>query len=38
MLTEEQIEQIKQGAYQEGLFQGQEAGFKQGYDKGKEEA
>ncbi|MGR5296319.1 flagellar assembly protein FliH [Vibrio mediterranei] len=37
MLTEEQIEQIKQGAYQEGLFQGQEAGFKQGYDKGKEE-
>jgi flagellar assembly protein FliH len=36
-LTEEQIEQIKQGAYQEGLFQGQEAGFKQGYDKGKEE-
>ncbi|MBY6198812.1 flagellar assembly protein FliH [Vibrio hangzhouensis] len=37
ILTEEQIEQIKQGAYQEGLFQGQEAGFKQGYDKGKEE-
>lgn len=37
MLTEEQIEQIKQGAYQDGLFQGQEAGFKQGYDKGKEE-
>ncbi|CAH0525176.1 flagellar assembly protein FliH [Vibrio hippocampi] len=36
-LTEEQIEIIKQGAYQEGLFQGQEAGFKQGYDKGKEE-
>ncbi|PFG55646.1 flagellar assembly protein FliH [Vibrio sp. ES.051] len=36
-LTEEQIEQIKQGAYQEGLYQGQEAGFKQGYDKGKEE-
>ncbi|MGF1754379.1 flagellar assembly protein FliH [Vibrio makurazakiensis] len=37
VLTEEQIEQIKQGAYQEGLHQGQEAGFKQGYDKGKEE-
>lgn len=36
-LTEEQIELIKQGAYQEGLYQGQEAGFKQGYDKGKEE-
>ena len=36
-LTEEQIELIKQGAYQEGLHQGQEAGFKQGYDKGKEE-
>ncbi|EIU7745967.1 flagellar assembly protein FliH [Vibrio vulnificus] len=36
-LTEEQIELIKQGAYQEGLFQGQEAGFKQGFDKGKEE-
>ncbi len=36
-LTEEQIELIKQGAYQEGLHQGQEAGFKQGYDKGKQE-
>ncbi|EGR2794603.1 flagellar assembly protein FliH [Vibrio navarrensis] len=36
-LTEEQIELIKQGAYQEGLFQGQEAGFKQGFEKGKEE-
>ncbi|MGF1749496.1 MULTISPECIES: flagellar assembly protein FliH [Vibrio] len=36
-LTEEQIELIKQGAYQEGLFQGQEAGFKQGFDKGKQE-
>ncbi|CAM2747438.1 flagellar assembly protein FliH [Vibrio mytili] len=36
-LTEEQIELIKQGAYQEGLYQGQEAGFKQGYEKGKEE-
>ncbi|MFV8461277.1 flagellar assembly protein FliH [Vibrio campbellii] len=37
ILTEEQIELIKQGAYQEGLHQGQEAGFKQGYEKGKEE-
>ncbi|MFA0441747.1 flagellar assembly protein FliH [Vibrio sp. 10N.286.49.C2] len=36
-LTEEQIELIKQGAYQEGLFQGQEAGFKQGFEKGKDE-
>ncbi len=36
-LTEEQIELIKQQAYQEGLHQGQEAGFKQGYDKGKEQ-
>jgi flagellar assembly protein FliH len=36
-LTEEQIELIKQGAYQEGLHQGQEAGFKQGYEKGKEQ-
>ncbi len=37
VLTEEQIELIKQGAYQEGLHQGQEAGFKQGCEKGKEE-
>ncbi|SJN54842.1 Flagellar assembly protein FliH [Vibrio ruber DSM 16370] len=36
-LTEEEIELIRQGAYQEGLHQGQEAGFKQGYDKGKDE-
>ncbi|MGD8173334.1 flagellar assembly protein FliH [Vibrio sp. TRT 21S02] len=36
-LTEEEIELIKQQAYQEGLHQGQEAGFKQGYDKGKEQ-
>lgn len=36
-LTEEQIELIKQGAYQDGLHQGQEAGFKQGYEKGKEQ-
>ncbi|MCL9781890.1 flagellar assembly protein FliH [Vibrio sp. S4M6] len=35
-LTEEDIEAIKQNAFQEGLHQGQEAGFKQGYDKGKE--
>jgi flagellar assembly protein FliH len=36
-LTEEEIEQIRQGAYQDGLLQGQEAGFKQGYEKGKAE-
>lgn len=36
-LTEEEIEQIRQAAYQEGLLQGQEAGFKQGYSKGKEQ-
>ncbi|MFW7523921.1 flagellar assembly protein FliH [Vibrio ostreicida] len=36
-LTAEDIEEIKQQAYQEGLHQGQEAGFKQGYDKGKEQ-
>ncbi|MCK6265479.1 flagellar assembly protein FliH [Vibrio sp. ZSDE26] len=36
-LTEEEIEQIKQAAYQDGLLQGQEAGFKQGFDKGKEQ-
>ena len=36
-LTDEQIELIKQQAYQEGLHQGQEAGFKQGYEKGKEQ-
>lgn len=36
-LTEEQLEIIRQEAYQQGLHQGQEAGFKQGYDKGKDE-
>ncbi|OIQ25597.1 flagellar assembly protein FliH [uncultured Vibrio sp.] len=36
-LTNEEIETIKQAAYQEGLLQGQEAGFKQGYEKGKEQ-
>ncbi|MEH0665527.1 flagellar assembly protein FliH [Vibrio scophthalmi] len=36
-LTDEQIEHIKQQAYQDGLLQGQEAGFKQGYEKGKEQ-
>ncbi|CAM3749636.1 Flagellar assembly protein FliH [Vibrio aerogenes CECT 7868] len=36
-LTEEEIELIRQGAYQEGLLQGQEAGFKQGFEKGKAE-
>jgi flagellar assembly protein FliH len=34
-LTVEELESIRQDAYQEGLLQGQEAGFKQGYDKGK---
>ncbi|MGF1719697.1 flagellar assembly protein FliH [Vibrio kyushuensis] len=34
-LTDEDIEKIKQAAYQEGLLQGQEAGFKEGYEKGK---
>ncbi|RQW64104.1 flagellar assembly protein FliH [Vibrio viridaestus] len=37
VLTEEQLELIRQEAYQQGLHQGQEAGFKQGYEKGKEE-
>ncbi|WP_394241747.1 flagellar assembly protein FliH [Vibrio astriarenae] len=36
-LTEEELEAIRQSAYQEGMLQGQEAGFKQGYDKGKEQ-
>ncbi|WP_070962815.1 flagellar assembly protein FliH [Vibrio sonorensis] len=36
-LTEEEIELIKQQAYQEGMLQGQEAGFKQGYEKGKQQ-
>ncbi|BCL70705.1 putative flagellar assembly protein H [Vibrio nigripulchritudo MADA3029] len=36
-LTEEQIEAIKQSAYQEGLAQGQEAGYQEGFEKGKEE-
>ena len=36
-LTDQEIELIKQQAYQEGLHQGQEAGFKQGYEKGKEQ-
>ncbi|WP_159653617.1 flagellar assembly protein FliH [Vibrio atypicus] len=36
-LTDEEVELIKQQAYQEGLHQGQEAGFKQGYEKGKEQ-
>lgn len=36
-LTDEEIELIKQQAYQEGLHQGQEAGFKQGYEKGKQQ-
>jgi flagellar assembly protein FliH len=34
-LTVEELDNIRQDAYQEGLLQGQEAGFKQGYDKGK---
>ncbi|RSD31252.1 flagellar assembly protein FliH [Vibrio pectenicida] len=36
-LTEEEIEQIKQQAYENGLLQGQEAGFTQGHEKGKEQ-
>ncbi len=35
-LTVQDIEAIREEAYQQGLHQGQEAGFKQGYDKGKE--
>lgn len=35
--TQEELEQIRQAAYQEGMLHGQEAGFKQGYDKGKEQ-
>ncbi|WED21062.1 flagellar assembly protein FliH [Vibrio sp. JC009] len=34
-LTAEDVEAIKQQAYQEGLQQGQEAGFNQGFEKGK---
>ncbi|MCG7499152.1 flagellar assembly protein FliH [Vibrio sp. Of7-15] len=37
VLTEEQIEIIKAGAYQEGLQQGQEAGLAQGFEQGKVE-
>ncbi|MGF1739647.1 flagellar assembly protein FliH [Vibrio profundum] len=36
-LTAEELENIRQSAFQEGLLSGQEAGFKQGYDKGKEQ-
>ncbi len=36
-LTQEDLENIRQAAYQEGLMEGKEAGFKQGYEKGKEE-
>jgi len=36
-LTQEELENIRQAAYQEGLFEGKEAGFKQGYEKGKAE-
>ena len=35
-LTAEELESIRQAAYQEGYHQGQEAGFTSGYDKGKE--
>jgi flagellar assembly protein FliH len=35
-LTLEEVEQIRQDAYQEGLMSGKEAGFNQGYEKGKE--
>jgi len=34
---EEQLNILREEAYQQGLHQGQEAGFKQGYEKGKEE-
>ncbi|RYU69526.1 flagellar assembly protein FliH [Aliivibrio finisterrensis] len=37
VLTEEIIEQIKQGAYNEGLTQGQEFGYKEGLEKGQTE-
>ena len=36
-LTEQEKEEIKQAAHQEGMLQGQEAGFNQGYEKGKVE-
>ncbi|MBM7036329.1 flagellar assembly protein FliH [Vibrio ulleungensis] len=36
-LTLEEVEQIRQDAYQEGLMSGKEAGFNQGYEKGKEQ-
>ncbi|GLQ75214.1 flagellar assembly protein FliH [Vibrio penaeicida] len=36
-LTEEQIEEIKQAAYQEGMALGQEKGYQDGFEKGKEE-
>lgn len=35
VLTEEIIEQIKQGAYNEGFKEGQEAGYQEGLDKGQ---
>lgn len=35
--TQEDLENIRQDAYQEGLLEGKEAGFKQGYEKGKEQ-
>jgi flagellar assembly protein FliH len=37
VLTDEIIEQIKQGAYNEGLMQGQEFGYKEGLEKGQAE-
>lgn len=36
-LTAEQIEQIRQDAYQEGFNQGKEEGFAQGYEEGKQQ-
>ncbi len=36
-LTLEEVEQIRQDAYQEGLMSGKEAGFTQGYEKGKQQ-
>jgi flagellar assembly protein FliH len=36
-LTQEDLEEIRQSAYQDGLMEGKEAGFNQGYEKGKEQ-
>jgi flagellar assembly protein FliH len=36
-LTAEQMEEIRQAAYEEGFAQGKEAGFKEGHQEGKEQ-